>query len=160
MMYRTSSPRLNGFTLIEVLAIVSSIVILSAVIMVRLGNMRAAASWAELESNVSELQFAYDRAVLMGESQLYASNSIPEFERNAYTNRFLATHIKAEQLAQITVTTGTQITNGTALFGIANTNTSPPQNPYVAITSPSSNSKFSAGTSVPVTIGRCNTFAC
>jgi len=140
--------KLQGFTIVEVTSVVCAVVILSAIAIIRIGDVRSAALDAQAKADAVQLQQAYDRAVNY-QLDFLTNDSILIFATNAYDQALITQIPSPDSLAKIFLTPNSHITNDTAAF-ITQTNASdqtiPP--PLVTITSPTSGQTFLAGQAI------------
>ena len=114
--------KLRGFTVVEVTIAVCAIVILSAITIIRVGEVRDAALDAQSKADASALQLAYDRAVNY-QLDILTNDSVLVFATNAYEQALISQIPSANSLSKIFLAPGSHITNDTAAF-ITQTNTS------------------------------------
>ena len=144
--------KLRGFTVVEVTIAVCAIVILSAITIIRVGEVRDAALDAQSKADASALQLAYDRAVNY-QLDILTNDSVLVFATNAYEWALISQIPSANSLSKIFLAPGSHITNDTAAF-ITRTNTSnqPVPPPTVAFISPTSGQTFLAGQNITLSV--------
>jgi len=144
--------KLRGFTVVEVTIAVCAIVILSAITIIRVGEVRDAALDAQSKADASALQLAYDRAVNY-QLDILTNDSVLVFATNAYEQALISQIPSANSLSKIFLAPGSHITNDTAAF-ITQTNTSnqPVPPPTVAFISPTSGQTFLAGQNITLSV--------
>ena len=144
--------KLRGFTVVEVTIAVCAIVILSAITIIRVGEVRDAALDAQSKADASALQLAYDRAVNY-QLDILTNDSVLVFATNAYEQALISQIPSANSLSKIFLAPGSHITNDTAAF-ITQTNTSnqPVPPPTVAFISPASGQTFLAGQNITLSV--------
>ena len=148
----SSLRKLHGFTVVEVTIAVCAIVILSAVTIIRVGEVRDAALDAQCKADAVELQLAYDRAVNY-QLDILTNDSVLVFATNAYEQALISQIPSANSLSRIFLAPGSHITNDTAAF-ITQTNTSSQSIPPPAVTfiSPTSGQTFLAGQNITLSV--------
>ena len=148
----SSLRKLHGFTVVEVTIAVCAIVILSAVTIIRVGEVRDAALDAQCKADAVELQLAYDRAVNY-QLDILTNDSVLVFATNAYDQALISQIPSANSLSRIFLAPGSHITNDTAAF-ITQTNTSSQSIPPPAVTfiSPTSGQTFLAGQNITLSV--------
>jgi len=119
----TSCRKSRGFTLVEMVACIAALLILSATVVHRIQNTRANAQAARYRANVNQLQSAYERAKFAC-PEVLTNESVNLFAANAARANLLSPPLDSEDLAQIALAPGTSIIGRTALFVLG----TPPSN--------------------------------
>ena len=144
--------KFRGFTVVEVTIAVCAIVILTAITIIRVGEVRDAALDAQSRADAVGLQLAYDRAVNY-QLDILTNDSVMVFATNAYDQALISQVPSANSLSKIFLAPGSHITNDTAAF-ITQTNTSSQSIPPPAVTfiSPTSGQTFLAGQNITLSV--------
>lgn len=145
--------KVYGFSLVEAVLITSVVLILSAVIVSRIGQTRQSAIQAKNGANATMLQLAYERAKLQ-HPEILSNNTdnISAFALDALNVGLVSKMLGSQELKAISLATNTTIAGNNAVF-IAEGSTNSMAGdvvvpPTVAITSPTNGQSFEAGTSI------------